>query len=153
MGFFPLYFYVFPGANNCLQLFDQFFIYLWATFLRYPKKYVQCLFFFFFPGSTSHLSVLLGFILETPCLGAFHPLIPVWTVGLFFLWYLFPSLLPWSLFPESLVFFFLVCFILLTGILSSFLRREAWEVNYLRLCMSEGIYPSCFIDDLQVLYR
>lgn len=113
-----------------------------------PQEICSMPFFFFFPGSTSHLSVLLGFILETPCLGAFHPLIPVWTVGLFFLWYLFPSLLPWSLFPESLVFFFLVCFILLTGILSSFLRREAWEVNYLRLCMSEGIYPSCFIDDL-----
>lgn len=87
--------------------------------LKFSKKYVKCL-HNFFPGCiTANLSVPLDFFSETPRSRVFHPLVKIWTVGLFFLHLLFflsylGASVPWI----SCLHFSSVCFLLLKGISS-----------------------------------
>ena len=117
---------------------------IYGYILSYTSRNILNAFGFFFSSNTSnHLSVPLVFLLENPCFEGRKQ------QGCFlcrFCTLLFSSVFC-TLFLCSLdllpppPFFFLVCFILLKCILSSFLRRVAWEVNYFRPCMSGDVYP------------
>ena len=93
---------------------------------------------FFSSNTSNHLSVPLVLLLEPPCFGG-RKRQPCFLCR--FCTLLFCLLYPFPLFLDLLPFFFLVCVMLLKCILSSLLRRVAWEVNYFRPCMSGDVYP------------
>lgn len=130
--------FVFPGTIRDLNFLISLFC-IYGYILSYTSRNILNAFGYFFSSNTSnHLSVPLVFLLENPWFGG-RKQQACFLCG--FCTLLFCLLFPFPLFPGSPAFsFFLVCFILLKCILSSFLRRVAWEVNYFRPCMSGDVY-------------